>query len=94
MAMPLPHGQNRGVYSSRKSELLPSAKRRLGNSSPIFLQLQKLQVHFNQGRRSVFDMGGWFYVVLGGMCPTQKLENFVFFETRIVQFDGYFWVQN
>ena len=33
----------------------------------IFPQLQKLQVHFNQGRRSVFDMGGWFYVVLRGV---------------------------
>ena len=34
MAIPLPHGQNRGVFSSRKSELFPSAMRRLGNSSP------------------------------------------------------------
>ena len=65
----------------------------------IFPQLQKLQVHFNQGRRLVFDMGGMILCcvqggVWGGMCPPQKLEIFVFFETRIVQFDEYFWVQN
>ena len=97
----------RGVYSSRKSKLFPSAKCRLQKSFPQILpQLQKLQVHFNQGCRSVFDIGGeWFLCCAQGgvwMCPPQKLENFVF-ETGIVQFDEYFseqiysrwrWVKN
>ena len=63
----------------------------------IFPQLQKLQVHFNQGRRSVFDMGDDFmscWGVFEGDVSPQKLENFVFFETRIMKFGEYFWVQN
>ena len=64
----------------------------------ILPQLQKLQVHFTQGCRSVFDMGGeWFCVVhrgcLKGDVPPSEAGKFCIFETGIVQFDEYFWEQ-
>ena len=56
----------------------------------ILPQLQKLQVHFNQGCRSVFDMGGeWFCVVHRGVsegrCAPSEAGKFCIFETGIVQ---------
>ena len=64
----------------------------------ILPQLQKLQVHFNQGCRSVFDMGGeWFCVVHRGVseggCAPIRSWKFCIFESGIMQFDEYFWEQ-
>ena len=51
----------------------------------ILPQLQKLRVHFNQGRRSVFDMGYDFVSctggVWGGCAPCKKLDFFLKLES-------------
>ena len=84
---------SRGVYSSRKSELFPSAQRRLPNPSPT----AKLQVPPNQGYidpclflllllllilwgcyRGKCLLGPTGGGCLRGECPPQKLENFAF----------------
>ena len=46
----------RGVYSSRKSELFPSAKRHLPNPSPNSSPTPKLQLSPNQEHRCLFDI--------------------------------------
>ena len=85
---------SRGVYSSRKSKLFPSAMRRLQNPSPT----SKVTGFFNQGCRSVFDMGGGVILccaqggVWGGCAPLRSWKICIF-ETGIVQFDEYFWEQ-
>ena len=89
---------NRGVYSSRKSNYSPALCVVYKILPQILPQLQKLQVHFNQRCRSVFDLGGeWFCVVhrgcLRGDVPPSEAGKFCIFETGIVQFDEYFWEQ-
>ena len=64
----------------------------------ILPQLQKLQMHFNQGCRSVFDLVGSDFVLytrgcLRGDVPPSEAGKFCIFETVIVQFDEYFWEQ-
>ena len=65
----------------------------------ILPQLQKLQVHFNQGCRSVFDMGwGSDFVLCTGGClrgdvPPSEAGKFCIFESGILQFDEYFCEQ-
>ena len=91
----------RGVYSARKSELFPSAKRRLPNPSPT----SKLQVPPNQGHRSTLT---FFLMILWGChsakCPhgthrgvsegeggRSPAGKFCIFEAGIVQFGEYLW---
>ena len=96
-----------GVYSSKKSESFPSAKRHLSNPSPI----SQLQMPPNQGHRSFFVMilcvcvgGGGVTVPNGhlgaqgggvseGDVPPSEAGTFCIFETGIMQFDEYFWPQ-
>ena len=50
----------RGVYSSRKSELFPSAKHCLSNPSPNSSHTSKLQVPPNQGHIHLGHFLWWF----------------------------------
>ena len=96
----------RGVYSSKKSELFPRAKRHLSDPSPI----SQLQVPPNQGHRSNF-LPFFFFLMMGGGCysakwllgctggclkgnvPPSEAGTFCIFETGIMQLDEYFWPQ-
>ena len=60
----------------------------------ILPQLQKLQVHFKQGHRSVFDMGDDFVSCTGGVwggCAPSEAGKFCIFETGIVEF-AIWWI--
>ena len=98
---PKESAEYRGVYSSKKSELFPSAKRHLSNPSPI----SQLQMPPNQGHRSIFffdifcdNLGGG--ITVQNALGTQggghlKLENFVFLklESCNLMKTLYFWPQ-
>ena len=86
------HAGFRGVHSSRKSELFPSAMRRLPNPSPNFPELQNYRCLLTRGidpSLAFFVMIWWGIKVpnarldaqggcLRGMCPPERLENFSF----------------
>ena len=97
------HG--RGVYSSRKSELFPSANCHLPNPSPNSSPTSKLQVPPNRGHRSIFltffcDDFVWHHSAecplgctggcLRGDVHPSEAGKFCIFETGIMQFDEYF----
>ena len=71
----------RGVYSSKKSELFPSAKSRLSNRSPNSSPISKLQVPRNRGQSltwfSVIIFILFFKIFIEG-CIGRTQENFVF----------------
>ena len=89
------HSICRGVYSSRKSKLFPSAMRRLQNPSP---PSKVTGAFLTRGvDQSLTWGGGWFCVMhrgcLRGNVPPSEAGKFCIFEIEIVQFDEYFWEQ-
>ena len=68
----IPHN-TRDVYSSRKSELFPSAKHHLPNPSLNYSPTSKLQLPPNQGHRCFFDIfwdAFFFFFASHGKIPT------------------------